>query len=152
MKLKQIKSKFSIVLYIAASIIAILGTALLINNVLLYYNNITQYVAQGYSVDTVAAQLIPSQLIPGILEPISIYWGIALLLVGAGIINQKVSKCLEALTESKDFDIVAEESTLKEETVKDTETANDTVTAEGIESIEDNETIEECSVAVEGNK
>jgi len=149
MKLKQKNPKFSIVLYVAAGIIAILGTALLINNVLLYYNNVTQYVAQGYSVSTVTAQLIPSQLIPGVLEPISIYWGIALLLTGAGVINQKVSRCLETLTKSEVFDT---DSVLAEEPAGEIETVSEAVISDELDAIEDKETNEEYKVAVEGNK
>lgn len=99
MKLKQKSPTSSRILYVAASIVAILGTALLISNVLLYRTNVAQYVAQGNAIATVTAQLIPSQLLPGIFEPISIYWGIALLLTCAGILNKKISKCLTALTE-----------------------------------------------------
>jgi len=102
MKSKQKKLlTSSIILYVAASIIAILGLVLLISNILLYRNNVAQYVAQGTAIGVVTAQLIPAQLIPGIFEPISIYWGIALLLMGAGMINQKVSKFLATLTENE---------------------------------------------------
>jgi len=101
MKTKQKKPISSVVLYVAASIIAILGTVLLISNVILYNHNVAQYVAQGNAVSAVTAQLIPTQLIPGIFEPISIYWGIALLLTITGIINQKVSKYLATLTKNE---------------------------------------------------
>mgnify|MGYP001579859070 CR=1 FL=1 len=96
MKLKQEKSISSTFLYVAAALIAILGTILLVSNVRLYHNNVLQYVSQGNSLSTVTAQLIPTQLIPGVFGPICTYWGIALLLIGIGIINQKVSKCLLA--------------------------------------------------------
>ena len=66
---------------------------LLITNILLYRTNVSQYVAQGIAVGVVKAQMIPAQLIPGILEPIGVYCGIAFLLIGAGIINEKISKC-----------------------------------------------------------
>ena len=112
MKSNQKKLTSSVVLYVAAGIIAILGTVLLVSNVILYRNNVAQYVAQGNPIKAVTAQLIPTQLIPGIFEPISIYWGIALLLIGAGIINQKVSKHLELLTKSEVHD-----TTVKEENV-----------------------------------
>lgn len=135
MKSEQKKPISSIILFVAAAIIAILGTALLISNVLLYNNNVTQYVAQGNPISTVTAQLIPSQLIPGIFEPICIYWGIALLLIGAGIINQKVSKCLAALTKNE---------------VCDTAVVNDEKPSE--ETVCDTETIEEASETVEGSK
>jgi hypothetical protein len=113
LKLKQKKSKSSIVLYVAASIIAILGTLLLISNVILYHNNVIQYVAQGNSVSTVTAQLIPTQLIPGIFGPICTYWGIALLLIAIAIINEKVSKCLAAVSTNDEVpNIVVEKNTV----------------------------------------
>jgi len=92
MKIK--KQKSTIALFVAAAFIFIAGTALLVNNVLLYNNNITQYVEQGYSIDTVVAYYLPAQLIPGVLEPIGTIYGISILLVAAAIINQKVSECL----------------------------------------------------------
>jgi hypothetical protein len=82
----------SIVLYVAGVIVAILGIALLVTNVIEYKAAITQYVAQGYSAATVAKQLIPTQLIPAIFNSIGIYGGIAAVLIGAGKINTKVTK------------------------------------------------------------
>jgi hypothetical protein len=115
MKSKQKKPTSSIILYVAASIIAILGVSLLISNVLLYRKNVAQYVAQGTDASVVTAQLIPAQLIPGIFEPIGIYLGIALILTCAGIINQKVSKCLAALTENEVCDVDVEVKALEED-------------------------------------
>ncbi len=53
------------------------------------------YVSQGYSMETVAAQLLPAQLIPGVLEPIGVMYGIAFVLAAAGVLNNKLSKVLE---------------------------------------------------------
>lgn len=58
------------------------------------------YVSQGYSVDTVAQQLVPAQLIPGVLEPIGIMYGIAFVLIAAGVMNNKLSKVLEMSAEA----------------------------------------------------
>jgi hypothetical protein len=150
MKLKEKKPISSIILYVAASVTGILGIALLINNVILYYKNVTQYVAQGYAVETVTGQLIPSQLLPGVFEPLALYGGIALLLVAAAIINQKVSKCLAALTEKEICEnavyVKAEEPA--EEPVKAPVVESD----EEVETIEDKEIIEESSSSVEGDK
>jgi len=112
MKLKRKKSVSSIVLYVAASIIAIFGTILLISNVILYHNNVIQYVAQGNTKSVVTAQLIPTQLIPGIFGPICTYWGIALLLIGAAIINQKITLWLTSLTKNEVPNVVVEKSTV----------------------------------------
>lgn len=95
------KSAVSIVLYVAAVVVALIGVALLINNVLLFKNTVNQYVAQGYPAADVIKQLVPSQLIPGILQPVGVYLGIAFILFGTGIINQKVSGCLIHLTDDE---------------------------------------------------
>ncbi|KLU63403.1 hypothetical protein CEB3_c02170 [Peptococcaceae bacterium CEB3] len=90
----------SIVLYVAAIVVALIGIAYLVTNIVLFQKTVAQYVAQGYPAATVAGQLLPSQLLPGIYEPIAVYGGIALLLLGAGMINQKISKYLKILAES----------------------------------------------------
>jgi hypothetical protein len=97
-------SASSIVLYVAAIVVALIAIAGLINNILLYNNTVTHYVAQGYPAKEVVKQLIPQQLLPGIFEPIAVYGGIAFVLFGAGIINQRVSKCVTLLTKVKDCD------------------------------------------------
>jgi hypothetical protein len=50
--------------------------------------------AQGYTTADVNKQLIPSQLIPVIFQAI-INLGIALILWGAGLINQKLATLLK---------------------------------------------------------
>ena len=87
----------SIVLYVAAIVVTIIGVAYLVTNIVLFQKSVAQYVAQGYAAADVASQLLPSQLLPGIYEPIAVYGGIALILFGAGMINQKISKCLKML-------------------------------------------------------
>ena len=87
---KSEKSVISIMLYVVASVVAIVGVALLVNNVFLYKTNFNQAVAQGYSAATVRNALITSQLLPGIFEPIGIYGGIAFLLLGVGIDRKSV--------------------------------------------------------------
>jgi hypothetical protein len=119
MKTKMAKS--SIVFFIASAFVAIVGTALIINNVLLYNDNVTMYVSQGYSVQTVAAQLLPSQLIPGVLEPLGMMYGIAFVLATAGIINNKISKMM-AMSATTSESMIPEKET--EETVVETP-AND---------------------------
>jgi len=87
----------SIVLYVAAIVVAIVGLAYLVTNIMVFRTSVAQYVAQGYAVADVTSQMLLSQLLPGIYEPIAVYGGIALLLFGAGMINQKISKCLNML-------------------------------------------------------
>lgn len=87
----------SIVLYVAAIAVTIIGVAYLVTNIVLFQKTVVQYVAQGYPADAVVSQLLPTQLLPGIYEPIAVYGGIALILFGVGMINQKISKCLRML-------------------------------------------------------
>ena len=87
----------SIVFYFAAIVVAIIGISYFVTNIVLFQNTVAQYVAQGYPAAVVVNQLLPSQLLPGIYEPIAVYGGIALILFGVGLINQKISKCLKML-------------------------------------------------------
>lgn len=136
---KSKKSSFSIILYIAASVVALLGVVLLVANVYLFSNAVKQYVAQGYPVAEVNRQLIPSQLLPGIFQPIAIYGGIALVLFGVGIANKKVSKCLTLLDKSNVCEDADKECIL-EQNVAD---INNAETIEHIETPE--ETTEETT-------
>lgn len=88
------------------------------------------YVSQGYSVDTVAAQLLPAQLIPGVLEPIGMMYGIAFVLIAAGVMNNKLSKVLEMSAE-------APVSILPETDVE--EEADETAEAQVVESAKETE-------------
>lgn len=109
MSKKSGKSVISIILYVVASIVAIMGVALLVNNIFLYKTNFNQAVAQGYSAATVRNALVTSQLLPGIFEPVAIYGGIAFLLLGVGVVNKKVSKCLIRLTKAEVCNDILEE-------------------------------------------
>jgi len=94
---KPPKQKSTKALNIAAAVTGISAVALLINNILLFKNNVDMYTLQGYPVAEVLKQLIPAQLLPGVLEAIAIYGGITVLLIAAAIINEKVSQCLPSL-------------------------------------------------------
>jgi hypothetical protein len=115
MKTKMTKS--SIVFFIASAFVAVVGTALIINNVLLFNDNVTMYVSQGYSVETVSAQLLPAQLIPGVLEPLGMMYGIAFILAAAGIINNKISKVLAMSAATSEILLPEKEA---EETIEET--------------------------------
>ncbi|AAK79509.1 hypothetical protein BJV85_002455 [Clostridium acetobutylicum] len=91
---KSKQSKASIILYVAAAVVAIIGIALLVDNIIVYRKALSQYVAQGYKAATVNSQLVPQQLLPEIFNAVGIYGGIAFVLFGAGIINNKISKLL----------------------------------------------------------
>ncbi|MCB2361785.1 hypothetical protein [Clostridium estertheticum] len=103
------KSAFSILLFISAIIVAILGVVLLVVNIYLYKTSVNQAVAQGYAVATVRKAYVPSQLIPGIFQPIALYGGIALLLVAVGKTSNKVSNCLAVLNKKEICDDVTHE-------------------------------------------
>lgn len=113
--MKPRKNALSIMLYIAAVIVALVGIALLADNIYIYKSTIAQYVAQGYPAADVEKSLIPTQLLPGIFEPVAVYWGIALLLLSAGICNQKVSECLIKLAKTEAPNTVAVESAAEQE-------------------------------------
>ncbi|MDF2880489.1 MAG: hypothetical protein K0R54_1046 [Clostridiaceae bacterium] len=139
---KSKKSSISVLMYVFASIAALVGIAALANNIILFRTTVAQYVAQGYDTATVNKLLIPSQLLPGIFEPIAVYWGIAFVLLGAGILNEKISKCLGLLTKweacngSLEEDIYVQSSADKKdteimETAQDVETVNETEETQG---------------------
>lgn len=135
--LKSKRNTTSIVLYIFATVVALIAIALLINNIILFKSTASGYVAQGYAANDVLKQLIPSQLVPGIFEPIAVYGGIAFALFGIGIINKKVSKCLALLTKAENCDDEAEENALKESAcIEDLESQKQTETIEEIDKNE----------------
>ncbi|MBV7273464.1 hypothetical protein I6U48_11145 [Clostridium sp. PL3] len=139
MLIKSEKSSLSIALYAAASTVAVLGIALLIDNIFIFKKTVDQYVSQGYPSATVIKQLLPSQLLPGIFEPIALYGGIAFILLGLAIVNKKVSKYLAAVDKNEVYDDINvnnnEESASKQNII---ETENMEI-AEQIEVIENME-------------
>jgi len=136
---KSRKSFISIILYVIATIVALMGVALLVNNILLFKSTVAQAVAQGYAVATVKKALLTSQLIPGVFEPVALYGGIAFLLLGLGVVNKKVSKCLTLLTKAAVCNDTIEESVVGEnievEEVND-QKASDAETTELAENVE----------------
>lgn len=137
MSKKSRKFSVSIVLYVIASVVGLVGIASLVNNILLFRDTVNQYVTQGYPEATVIKQLIPTQLLPGIFEPIAVYEGIAFVLMGVGIVNKKVSKCLTLLTKVEVCNGTIEEDTLKQNVVD----------IESTETIEETETVKEAKKA-----
>lgn len=128
------KSTFSTVLYVVASVAALIGVAALVNNVLLFKNTVAQYVAQGYTADIVMKQLVPAQLLPGIFEPVALYGGIAFILFGIGIVNKKVSKCLMMLSDTNECNEAVVEETAVQNAAdeENTETQEQTETSEEV--------------------
>ncbi|MBU4438767.1 MAG: hypothetical protein L6276_01375 [Acetobacterium sp.] len=89
------KNKISLVLYIGGSIVAVMGIALLVNNIILYNQTIAQYVAQGYDSAEVVAQMPPTQLLPIVFQAIGLYGGVSLILFCMGLIFKKVSHFID---------------------------------------------------------
>ena len=145
---KSGKAAISIFMYVVAAIVAILGVVTLINSVLIYRTAVSQYVAQGYAVATVRAELIKTQLLPGIFEPVALYGGITFLLIGVGIVNKKVSKCLMLLSKVEVCNDTIKESILennvaKQIVVEETVVEENVAPVENIESTQKIETVEE---------
>jgi hypothetical protein len=107
------KVSISVVLYVIASIIALIGISLLIDNIYMFRNTVTDYVNQGYPYNDIIQHFMP-QLLPQIFEPIAIYGGIACVLLSIGKVNRKVSKCLELLNKYTVCEDAIEENTLEQ--------------------------------------
>lgn len=110
-------SSISVIMYVVASVVALIGVALLVNNIILYKSTVSQAVAQGYEVATVRKALLTSQLLPGMVEPIGLYGGIAFIILCVGIVNKKVSNCLMLLNKGEVCNDIIEESIVEEENV-----------------------------------
>lgn len=97
MKTAQDKSPIAvstIIFYVAAVIVLLIGAAYLVINVRYYNTMVAGYVAQGYAAADVTSQLIPQKLLPGIFEPVGLFGGIAAVLWGIGLLSQKLSLVL----------------------------------------------------------
>ncbi len=125
----------SILLYVVAAIVALLGIALLADDIYIFKSTVAQYVMQGYSADDVMKSLIPAQLLPGVFEAIALYGGMTFALIGIGIANRKISKNLIPL------DTVTNEENVEEKTLPGNvdESENTEIVNEEAENIEDEE-------------
>ncbi|MGH4122911.1 MAG: hypothetical protein ACREV6_08285 [Clostridium sp.] len=113
-------SSISIVMYLVASVVAMIGVALLVNNILLFKSTVSQAVAQGYDIATVRKALLTSQLLPGMFEPIGIYGGIAFVLFGVGKVNKKVSDSFMLLSKSEiEHDVIEENNVVEKNTIEE---------------------------------
>ena len=118
------------VMYIAAVFAALIAVALLINNIIFFNNIVSQYVEQGYDSADVLRQLIPTQLLPGIFEPVAVYGGIALILYGIGMINRKITKYPEPSPEDRVQPAAPEENGVFEESMETDEESADEASME----------------------
>jgi len=119
---KKREFPISKVLYVIASIVGIMGVVMIADNIYIFKYTVDQYVAQGYTMADVVKGLVPSQLLPGIFEPIAIYGGIAFILLGLGIANKKISEHLIPLAKVENQDDILEES-ISEKNLVDVENA-----------------------------
>ena len=94
---KSKKAKGSMLLYAAAAIVLVSAIVLLVTNVTAFKNAVEQYVSQGYPEDMVSKQLFQTQLLPIIVQAIALYGGLAVALIGIGLINQKSLDSLNLL-------------------------------------------------------
>jgi len=138
--MKNAKEKSSITVstilfYIAALIVLLIGAAYLVVNIQYYNSMVAGYVAQGYDAAEVTAQLIPQKLLPGIFEPVGIFGGIAAVLCGISLINKKLSALL---TFGEEICCCDEEEATEEE-----------ATEEALPAEESTETSEQAEPAVE---
>jgi len=111
------------IIYAAAILVLLIGIAFLTDNIMLFKNSIAHYAAQGYPPAEVIKQLLPSQLLPGIFEPVAIYGGVAALLFCAGTINQKLSYLIASISNEKNKEEeISEEEEMDDEITKSNDT------------------------------
>ena len=136
---KNKKSSLSIALYVGGAIVALVGIALLVTNLKLYSDTISQYVAMGYDANEVTTQLLPSQLLPTIFQAIGLYGGLSMVLFCLGLAYQKFTNFTLQFANDEAV-IAAPETTLSEiEEIAAIEEAlvSDTTEAETTDTNED---------------
>lgn len=129
------KCSISILLYVVATLVALLGIAILVDDIFIFKSTIDQYVMQGYPAAEVMKSLIPAQLLPGVFEALALYGGMTFALIGIGIANRKLSGC--AINSKPAADTLQEELPLLEEN----ETEEDEITNEEEQNLETEDTI-----------
>ncbi|WP_205666539.1 hypothetical protein [Aminipila luticellarii] len=123
--------KFSIskLLYVIAAIVALLGIAILADDIFLFRTTVAQYAMQGYPAAEVMKQLVPAQLLPGIFEALALYGGMAFALVGIGTANKKLSDHMAAVNfefeEGEEIYWPEEEELIEAESEKEEEEAQE---------------------------
>ena len=110
---KNKKSSLSIALYVGGAIVALVGIALLVTNLKLYSDTVSQYVAMGYDANEVTTQLLPSQLLPTIFQAIGLYGGLSMVLFCMGLAYQKFTN-FTLQSANDEAVIAAPETTLSE--------------------------------------
>lgn len=103
---KNVKSKATIFLYVAAVFVFAVGTVSLVFGIMGYMKTVAQYVAQGYPEAMVTAELIPATLLPGIFQSIGLYWGIAFVLFGLAAISKKLALLMTAAPAENTVEVI----------------------------------------------
>ncbi len=90
-KVAKTKSpKIVMTLKIGGIVVGLFGLAALINNIMIFKTSIDQYVEQGYAKEMVMKAMVPTQLLPGIFEPIALYGGLSLLMIAVAVVACKL--------------------------------------------------------------
>ncbi|MFA5383164.1 MAG: hypothetical protein WC364_00585 [Eubacteriales bacterium] len=110
------------IIYAAAILVLLIGIAFLTDNIMLFKSSVAHYAAQGYPPAGVIKQLLPSQLLPGIFEPVAIYGGVAAVLFCAGTINQKLSYLIASINNENKEEEISEEEEMDDEITKSNDT------------------------------
>ncbi|WP_290776539.1 hypothetical protein [Anaerofustis sp.] len=97
---------FSIVFFVVAVIDALIG-------LYSFISTISAYTSQGYALGEVLKYLIPSQVVPTVIEPLFIFAGIGLILLG-------INNLLSEKTEEEEV-LIADEGSIVYESIKDEE-------------------------------
>lgn len=101
-------NKIVVTLKIGGIVVGLFGLAALINNIMIFNDSIKQYVEQGYPKEMVMQAMVPTQLLPGIFEPIALYGGLALLMFAVAVIACKLLPQEEILVEEVIEDVAVE--------------------------------------------
>lgn len=91
-------------LKIGGIVVGLFGLASLINNIIIFMNTIDQYIEQGYPKEMIMEAMVPTQLLPGIFEPIALYGGLGLLLFGAGVMACNLLPQKEIVEEAEEIE------------------------------------------------
>lgn len=86
------KSVCSILFFVGAGIVALAGVGLLIINIITLNQSVKSYVDQGGKYATISGE-VTLQMFQGIISSVIMYFAIAAVLVGIGIVNQKIFGC-----------------------------------------------------------
>jgi hypothetical protein len=103
---KMKRPKIAMALKIGGIVVGLFGLASLINNIMIFSTTLKQALEQGYPKEMVMEAIVPSQLLPGIFEPIALYGGLGLLMFAAGVVACKFLPQEEVVIEEEEEEVV----------------------------------------------